>query len=87
MHPEVRRRNLPKQSVQVIGVGNSDHLGVFVRKFSKFLVSKPQSVRKRSYKDFNIEKTLTDIVTSDLNNIVTGAETIESAADAFENIL
>ena len=76
-----------RKTVQVIGVGNSDHLGIVVRKFSKFPVSKPQSVRKRNYKDFNKEKFLTDINTSDLNSIVTGAEMIESAADAFKNIL
>ena len=43
-----------KKSVQVIGVGNSGHLGIVVRKFFKFPVSKPQSVRKRNYKDLNV---------------------------------
>jgi len=70
----------------VQGVGNSDHLVIVIKKFSKFPVSKPQSVRKRNYKNFNLESFLTDINQSELNTIVTGAETIDSAANAFENI-
>ena len=71
------------KSVQVQGVGNSDHLGIVIKKFSKFPVSKPQSVRKRNYKNFNLESFLMDINQSELNTIVTGAETIDSAANAF----
>ena len=80
--------NAPEKikSVHVQAVGNSDHLGIVFKKFSKFPVSKPQSVRKRNYKNFDIGSFLTDINQSDLNTIVTGAERIESASNAFENI-
>ena len=47
---------------------------------------KPQLVRKRNYKNFDIGSFLTDINKSDLNTIVTAAETLDSAANAFENI-
>ena len=68
------------------GVGNSDHLGIVIKRFPKFSVSKPQSVKKRNYKDFDVGKFLTDISNSDINNLVTRAETIDTATEAFENI-
>ena len=49
-------------------------------------MSKPQTVRKRNYKEFDVENFLTDIYNSDINSIVTGAKTIDTAAEAFENI-
>ena len=80
--------NVPEKikRVQVVGVGNSDHLGVIIQKFTKFPVSKPQTVKKRNYKEFDVESFLTDIYNSDINTIVTGAKTIDTAAEAFENI-
>ena len=80
--------NVPEKikSIQVVGAGNSDHLGVVIKKFTKFPVSKPQSVKKRNYKEFDIGNFLTDIYNSDINTIVTGASTIDTAAEAFENI-
>ena len=33
----------------------SDHLVIVIKKFTKFPVSKPQSVKKRNYKEFNVE--------------------------------
>ena len=50
-------------------------------------MSKPQTVRKRNYKEFDVESFLTDIYNSDINSIVTGAKTIDTAAEAFENIV
>jgi hypothetical protein len=81
--------NVPEKikSVQVVGAGNSDHHGVIIKKFNKFPVSKPQTVRKRNYKEFDIGFFLTDIYNSDINTIVTGPKTIFTAAEAFENIL
>ena len=80
--------NVPEKikSVQVMSTGNSDHLGIVVKKFTKFPVSKPQSVKKRNYKEFNVERFLTEIHNSGINTIVTGAKTIDAAAEAFENI-
>ena len=74
------------KSVQLQGGGKSDQVGIVIKKFSKFPVSKPQSVKKRNYKDFDVGKFLTDINNSDINGIVTGAGTIDTAAEAFENI-
>ena len=55
--------NVPEKikSVQVQGAGNSDHRGMVINKFTKFPVSKPQSVNNKNYKDFDVEKFLTDI--------------------------
>ena len=77
--------NVPEKikSIQVVGAVNSDHLGVVIKKFTKFTVSKPQSVKKRNYKEFDIGNFLTDIYNSDINTIVTGASTIDTAAEAF----
>jgi hypothetical protein len=40
--------NVPEKikSTQVVGAGNSDHLGVVIKKLTKFPVSRPQSVKK-----------------------------------------
>ena len=55
--------NVPEKikSFQVIRTGNSDHLGIVIKNLTKFPVSKPQSVKKRNYKEFNIEYFLLDI--------------------------
>ena len=74
------------KSVQVMSAGNSDHLGIVIKKFTKFPVSKPQSVKKRNYKEFNVESFLTEIYKSEINTIVTGARTIYAAAEAFGKI-
>ena len=52
----------------------------------KIPVSKPQSVKKRNYKEFNVGSFLSEIHNSGINTIVTGAKTIDAAAEAFENI-
>ena len=61
-------------------------MGVVIKKFTKFPISKPKSVKKRNFKEFNIGNFLTDINNSDINPIVTGVRTIDTAAEAFENI-
>ncbi len=77
--------NIPEKikSVQVMSAGNSDHLGIVIKKFTKF----PVSVKKRNYKEFNIENFLMDIYKSEINTIVTVARTTDAAAEVFENIL
>ena len=52
---------------EVVAVGNSDHLGVVITKYTKVLKSKPNTVMKRSYTNFDVEKFLTEIVNSDIN--------------------
>ena len=64
--------------------GDSDHLAVIVTKFTKAPVTKPQTVRKRTYKNFCVEMFLTDILNSGINDLVTAIEDIEEAAEAFQ---
>ena len=40
---------------------------------------------KRSYKNFKPEEFLTDILESDINNVVTACEDLDSAAEIFED--
>ena len=69
---------------EVLVVGDSDHLGVVVTKFTRSPPIKPKTVMKRSYKNFNIEKFLTDILNSNIENDVTGSDDVEEAAEIFE---
>ena len=66
-------------------VGDSDHLGVRVLKYSKTPIVKPQATRRRCYKNFSIEAFLSDIFHSNINASVTSHQTIEGAAEAFRN--
>ena len=65
-------------------VGNSDHLGVRITKTCKNNHEKPQVIRKRCYKRFNIEDFLTDVLHSDINSIITAQNDLETAAELFE---
>ena len=58
--------------VKVVAAGNSDHLDVIIRKLARYPVSKPQTVRKRTYKNFDAKSFLTDISNSDINEAVQG---------------
>ena len=69
---------------ELLAVGTSDHLGLVVRKFSKNVKSKPNTVKKRSYKDFIIEDFLTDVMESEINQAVTNCKDIDEAALEFE---
>ena len=48
--------NVPEKlcSPEVLVVGDSDHLGVVVTKYTRSSHTKPKTVMKRSYKNFNI---------------------------------
>ena len=72
--------------VLVEPAGNSDHLAVIVTKHYKAPVTKPQTVRKRSYKDFNIGNFLTQIYNSSINEKVVAENDIEEAAKVFHEI-
>ena len=71
---------------EVLAVGDSDHLGVTVTKYTKEHIDRPKTVKKRSYKNFNIESFLNDILLSNINDIITSFEDLEGAADKFEKI-
>ena len=68
----------------VESAGDSDHLAVIVTKFTKAPVSRPQTVRKRSYKDFCIGSFLTDFLNSGINQLVTAKDNVDEAAEVFQ---
>ena len=69
----------------VEAVGDSDHLGVRILKFSKSPPSRPQVIKRRIYKNFSTENFLTDIFHSNINISVTSHNNIETASEAFRN--
>ena len=68
----------------VVSSGDSDHLAVIVTKFAKTPITKPQTVKKRSYKYFCAGSFLTDILNSGINEKVTTLKDMEEAAKVFE---
>ena len=70
----------------VLAVGDSDHLGVVITKYTRALAIKPRTVTKRSYKYFNIEEFLTDVLNSNIDNKVTACDDLEEAAEVFEKV-
>ena len=80
--------NVPEKivSTKVVPVGNSDHLGIVVKKLTKFQATRPQVIRKRCYKYFDAEAFLIDILTSNINNEVVKEKSIDIAAEKFETI-
>ena len=71
---------------EVLAIGNSDHLAVFITKYSKEVVLQPKMIRKQSYKYFNIENFLSDIYHSEINATVTNLDDLESAATQFQTL-
>jgi hypothetical protein len=78
--------NVPEKvsKPEVIAVGESDHLGIAITKYTRAPALKPKTVTKRSYKYFNIEHFLTDIVNSNLNEAVCACDDLEDASKLFE---
>ena len=78
--------NVPEKvsKPEVIAVGESDHLGIVVTKYTRAPALKPKTVTKRSYKYFSIEHFLTDILNSNLNEAVCNHEDLEEASKLFE---
>ena len=72
--------------VRVESIGDSDHLGIMVTKLNKYNLSKPQTIRKRCYKNFDIMSFLTDIYYSNINECVPNEQNLESAAKIFEQM-
>ena len=70
--------------VKVVAAGNSDHLAVIIKKLARYPVAKPQTLRKRMYKNFDIKTFLQDVNNSNINKLVTGTETLDAAAEIFE---
>ena len=78
--------NCPEKicEIKVTSVGNSDHMGICVRKLSKFPSSRPKTLKKRSYKNFDNGDFLTEVYDSNIEAEVTKHDTIDDAAEAFE---
>ena len=68
----------------VVSAGDSDHLAVVVKKFTKAPVTRPQTVRKRNYKYFSVGDFLVDVYNSDINSTVTAKDDLEEAAKVFQ---
>ena len=71
---------------KVESAGNSDHLAVLITKYSKELKIKPQTIRKRSYKHFDIKNFLKDVNESRINAEITAIRDIDEAALKFEEL-
>ena len=71
---------------EVVAVGNSDHLGVVITKYSRATKTKPNTVKKRSYKNFLVEDFLTEVMESDINRVVTACNDVDAAAEIFEEM-
>jgi len=69
---------------KVLAAGDSDHLSVIITKFLKEKIGRPKTVRKRTYKDFNVELFLNDIVISNIVFSVTSCNNLEEADENFE---
>ena len=78
--------NVPEKlsTPEGIAVGNSDHLGFAVTKYTRAEPLKPRTVTKRSYKYFDIEKFLTDILHITMENDIIVCGNVEDAAKVFE---
>ena len=72
------------EAVRVEALGDSDHMGVTVNKYSRELQCKPRAVLKRNYKDFNLENFLLDIHSSRINAEVQACQDLDTAALVFE---
>ena len=60
-------------------------MGIRIIRYSKNKLPKPQVVKRRSFKSFNIADFLTDIYYSNINISVKSHEDIELASEAFRN--
>ena len=78
--------NVPEKVAvpELVHVGNSDHLGIVVKKISRAAQIKPKIIQKRSYKCFIIENFLNDVHESQLNEKITACDDLEEAAKIFE---
>ena len=72
-------------TIKVKSAGNSDHLGILVTKHTKEIVTKPQVVKKRSYKNFVEEDFLREIRFTNFDEIL-DEDDEENAAKLFSTI-
>ena len=61
-------------------------MGIVVKKLTKFQASRPQVIKKRSYKHFIPEAFLVDILESNINTEVLKEHSVDGAAEKFETM-
>ena len=71
---------------KVVSAGDSDHLAVLFTKFSKEVKIKPQTIKKRSYKNFDVENFLTEVNNSGINETITALDDLDEAAAKFQEM-
>ena len=59
---------------------------MFIKKFTKAPRIKPKIIQKRSYKFFNVENFLNDVLSSNVNGAITACDDLEEAAKMFQSI-
>ena len=69
---------------EIIGVGKSDHLGVFITRFSREVRTSPRTTKKRIYKEFDPVKFKQDIINAKRNGAF---ENMHNQEDVDEAIL
>ena len=74
------------RDLKVLPIGTSDHMAVYLTKHCNSFDSRPKFLKKRSYKNFNIEHFLTDINNSAINSRVTCLNDLDQAAEEFQNM-
>ena len=64
--------NIPNKcsKPEIYNFGNSDHLVVHVKKFTKEMRQNPNTIKKRNYKQFDEKAFLEDIKTENFDNIL-----------------
>ena len=77
--------NIPNKcnKPEVYSFGNSDHMVVHVKKFTKELRQHPNTIKKRSYKNFDENTFLNDIKTENFENVL-NTDDLNTAAELFE---
>ena len=79
-----------KMSVaEIIGVGESDHLGVLVSKKTRDLRSSPKTIKKRIYKKFDRNNFIQDIIDAKESGQfaqIHNADDIDEATEAFTKV-
>ena len=79
--------NVPGKCIntRVLAAGSSDHLAVTTTKLSKEIRTRPQTIRKRSYKQFSKENFLREMKYTDFSSVLL-ERNLHQAASKFSDI-
>ena len=76
-------------NVEILGVGDSDHMGTLVTKVSHEVRSRPRTIMKRIYKNFDKKSFLDDIAAAENEGLFAplyGTDDIIVASDIFSQL-